>query len=156
MDLSNLHRVRFLSDIRTEAKHLRRSIQFAVFHSTMHWFLWIRVRFFRYLFVVNLISKLSPFFPRRFDSNFLNTSIKSTNDFYGALNPNTTNVIYVHGSIDPWHALGLTQSTDPSRPTIYINGTAHCANMYEPKDTDFPQLKEARNKIRSFLAKILK
>lgn len=30
-------------------------------------------------------------------------------------------------------------------------GTAHCANMYEPKDTDFPQLKEAREKIRQFL-----
>lgn len=30
-------------------------------------------------------------------------------------------------------------------------GTAHCANMYEPKDTDFPQLKQARDKIREFL-----
>jgi len=101
-------------------------------------------------------KQCTDFYGSEFDSNFLSASIKSTNDFYGALNPNTTNVIYVHGSIDPWHALGLTQSTDPSRPTIYINGTAHCANMYEPKDTDFPQLKEARNKIRHFLAEILK
>lgn len=38
---------------------------------------------------------------------------------------------------------------------FFVAGTAHCANMYEPKDTDFPQLKEARNKIREFLKKIL-
>lgn len=84
----------------------------------------------------------------------------------------------MHGSIDPWHALGIFESNDPKLPTIYIQGknfsllkysiwipffsqishliayilgTAHCANMYEPKDTDFPQLKQAREKIREFL-----
>lgn len=67
------------------------------------------------------------------------------------MHPQTTNVIYVHGSIDPWHALGLVNSSDASMPTIYIEGTAHCANMYEPQDNDFPQLKEAREKIKEFL-----
>lgn len=36
-----------------------------------------------------------------------------------------------------------------------IVGTAHCANMYEPKDTDFPQLKQAREKIREFLRALI-
>ena len=87
----------------------------------------------------------------RFDANLLKKSIDRTNTIYGALRPQTTNVIYVHGSIDPWHALGLVNSTDPSKPTIYIEGTAHCANMYEPQEADFPQLKEAREKIKEFL-----
>lgn len=35
------------------------------------------------------------------------------------------------------------------------SGTAHCANMYEPKETDFPQLIQAREKIREFLHVLL-
>lgn len=34
-------------------------------------------------------------------------------------------------------------------------GTAHCANMYEPKETDFPQLKLARQKILEFLRALI-
>lgn len=34
---------------------------------------------------------------------------------------------------------------------VWFTGTAHCANMYEPKPTDFPQLKLARQKILAFL-----
>lgn len=46
-----------------------------------------------------------------------------SNTIYGALDPETTNVIYVHGSIDPWHALGLTKSVNSQMPAIYIEGT---------------------------------
>lgn len=73
------------------------------------------------------------------------------------MKPTTTNVLYVHGSIDPWHALGLTK-TDKSQPqpTIYIEGTAHCANMYEPSDEkDLPQLKKAREEIVKFIEALL-
>ena len=91
-----------------------------------------------------------------FDDKYLNESINKTNKFYGGLHNPTTNVIYVHGSIDPWHALGLTNSTDPKMPTIYIEGTAHCANMYEPQPNDKPQLKDAREKISQFIKDLLK
>ncbi|XP_055609712.1 putative serine protease K12H4.7 [Uranotaenia lowii] len=82
-------------------------------------------------------------------------AVERTNTIYGALNPSTTNVLYVHGSIDPWHALGLTESNSIQQPTIYIEGTAHCANMYEPKEDDFPQLKEARERIVAFIGSLL-
>ncbi|XP_037930354.1 putative serine protease K12H4.7 [Teleopsis dalmanni] len=91
----------------------------------------------------------------RMDAEYLDQVVANTNTFYGALKPETTNVLYVHGSIDPWHALGLINSKNPKTPTIYIEGTAHCANMYEPIHTDPPQLVEARNKIIKFLAKLL-
>lgn len=56
------------------------------------------------------------------DPKYLEQVVSQTNKNYGALKPNTTNVLYVHGSIDPWHALGLTASKNPILPTIYIEG----------------------------------
>ncbi|XP_017048577.1 putative serine protease K12H4.7 [Drosophila ficusphila] len=94
-------------------------------------------------------------FSKNMDAKFLDLVVSGTNANYGALNPKTTNVLFVHGSIDPWHALGLVKSSNPALPTIYIEGTAHCANMYEPVKTDPPQLVAARNKILKFLAKLL-
>ncbi|KAH8364276.1 hypothetical protein KR084_005086 [Drosophila pseudotakahashii] len=94
-------------------------------------------------------------FSKNMNAKFLELVVSGTNDNYGALKPKTTNVLYVHGSIDPWHALGLVKSSDPALPTIYIEGTAHCANMYEPAKSDPPQLVAARNKITKFLAKLL-
>lgn len=34
----------------------------------------------------------------------------------------TDNVVFVHGSIDPWHALGITKTLTPDAPAIYIKG----------------------------------
>lgn len=90
-----------------------------------------------------------------FGSERQERDIDRTNTMYGELRARTTNVLYVHGSIDPWHALGLTRSPADSMPTIYIEGTAHCANMYEPQADDMPQLKEARVKIRRYLTEVL-
>ncbi|KAI8115628.1 putative serine protease F56F10.1 [Lucilia cuprina] len=89
------------------------------------------------------------------DAKYLNSVVEETNKYYGGLKPSTTNVLYVHGSIDPWHALGLVNAKNPKTPTIFIEGTAHCANMYEPIKSDPPQLVEARHKIIKFLAKLL-
>ncbi len=58
----------------------------------------------------------------RFDDRFLDRAIFRSNANYGALDPETTNVIYVHGSIDPWHALGLTTTGNSQMPAIYIEG----------------------------------
>jgi len=102
------------------------------------------------------VKQCTDIFGKKFTNDSLTKGTTRTNTIYGALDPKTTNVIYIHGSIDPWHALGLTTTIDPQMPTIYIEGTAHCANMYEPKDTDFPQLKKAREQIVAYLEKLLK
>jgi len=52
----------------------------------------------------------------------LEYGVKRTNILYGALNLQVTNVVFVHGSIDPWHVLGITNSSNPQAPAIYING----------------------------------
>lgn len=105
--------------------------------------------------------------------NLLKSSVERTNILYGALNLQVTNVVFVHGSIDPWHVLGIVQSSNPQAPAIYIKGklnvyliifyqvlntlfnlfkgTAHCANMYPPSEGDIPQLKEARIQIKGLI-----
>lgn len=101
------------------------------------------------------VKQCTDIYGTRFNSDLLTNAIKRTNINYGALNPATTNVLYVHGSIDPWHALGLINSTDSKMPTIFIEGTAHCANMYEPSDKDPKELKDARIKINQFIGNLL-
>lgn len=55
------------------------------------------------------------------------------------------------GTIDPWHALGVTNSTPPlPQPTehpLYILGTAHCNDLYAPANSDPQSLTDARNTI---------
>lgn len=69
-------------------------------------------------------------FSDKMDAKFLEQVVSQTNKHYGALHPQTTNVLYVHGSIDPWHALGLVKSTDTATPTIYIEGKRSALNKY--------------------------
>lgn len=66
----------------------------------------------------------------RFDDKFLDKAIFRSNANYGALHPETTNVIYVHGSIDPWHALGLTTTVNSQMPAIYIEGNLFLLNDF--------------------------
>lgn len=54
--------------------------------------------------------------------NLLESAVTRTNILYGALNLQVTNVVFVHGSIDPWHVLGIIQSSNPQAPAIYIKG----------------------------------
>ncbi|KAL1130451.1 hypothetical protein AAG570_011699, partial [Ranatra chinensis] len=60
-------------------------------------------------------------FGERINNKILNSGIYRTNLIYGGLELRTTRVIYVHGSIDPWHALGITTNKD-NMPAIYIKG----------------------------------
>lgn len=45
-----------------------------------------------------------------------------TNSNYGALDIAVSRVLFVHGSVDPWHALGITKTQDNDAPAIYIKG----------------------------------
>ncbi|XP_031831625.1 putative serine protease K12H4.7 [Nomia melanderi] len=95
-------------------------------------------------------------FGPRYDIYLLKSAVDRTNVLYGALNLEVTNVVFVHGSVDPWHVLGITKSLNPQAPAIYINGTAHCANMYPPSKNDLPELKEARVQIGQLIRQWLK
>lgn len=73
-----------------------------------------------------------------------------TNQKYGDLHIAGTEIIFPSGTIDPWHALGVRNSTEsmlpsPSEHALYITGTAHCNDLYAPNgDTDPQSLTNAR------------
>lgn len=100
------------------------------------------------------VQQCMDIFGPKYDASFLNAAAERTNTFYGALNIQVNNVVFVHGSIDPWHALGIVNSSNPDS-AIYIKGTAHCANMYPKSVSDPPQLNIAREKIAQLIKKWL-
>ncbi|XP_015607074.1 putative serine protease K12H4.7 [Cephus cinctus] len=102
------------------------------------------------------IQQCTDIFGPRYNINLLEAAVERTNTLYGALQLDVSNVVFVHGSIDPWHALGMINSTNPQAPSIYINGTAHCANMYPPSKEDPPQLTQAREEVGRLIGEWLK
>ncbi|XP_064621595.1 thymus-specific serine protease-like [Lineus longissimus] len=73
--------------------------------------------------------------------------IEFSNAYYGADQPRGTRIMFVNGSIDPWHALSVLGDASASEIAIFINGTAHCANMSSGKASDPQSLKDARTEI---------
>ncbi|RHY98278.1 hypothetical protein DYB37_008106 [Aphanomyces astaci] len=88
----------------------------------------------------------------------INTSpdIARTNTFYGALDIAVDNVVFPSGTIDPWHALAVQNSTHlatSSSHAIFIEGTAHCADMRARNATkDSGHLVWARQQIAAAVA----
>lgn len=53
--------------------------------------------------------------------------------------------MFLLGSIDPWHFLSVLKSDVSLNETaVFINGTAHCADMASDRSTDPQSLKDAR------------
>jgi len=82
----------------------------------------------------------------RFDKEMINTNTE-----YGGFSPVIENVVFVHGSIDPWHAMGVLENLNEMAPSIYIEGTSHCADMYEDASGDSEGLKNARSRVRDLV-----
>lgn len=70
------------------------------------------------------IQQCQDIFGSRFNSTFLDRAVYRTNAIYGGLDIDVTNVVFVHGSIDPWHALGITKTKEQDAPAIYIEGNS--------------------------------
>ena len=83
-------------------------------------------------------------------------AVDATNSFYGGRNVTGTNIIFPNGSIDPWHALSITQDISDAVRALFIQGTAHCANMYPPRDSDPQELTQARFTISLMIENWLK
>ncbi|RLN93553.1 hypothetical protein BBJ28_00001724 [Nothophytophthora sp. Chile5] len=69
---------------------------------------------------------------------------------YGSLGIEVESVTFPSGTIDPWHALAVQNATElhsRSAAAVFIEGTAHCADMYHPSEKDSPQLQWAHAKI---------
>jgi hypothetical protein len=71
---------------------------------------------------------------------------------YGGINPDVHNVVFVHGTVDPWHAMGVLEDLSDAAPAIMINGTSHCNDMYPDRSSDPAGLTEARLRIGELVA----
>ncbi|XP_024133525.1 thymus-specific serine protease [Oryzias melastigma] len=83
-------------------------------------------------------------------------AVVQTNEYYGGYNIKSSRIVFPNGSIDPWHALGITQDITAELPAVFIKGTAHCANMYPARSQDLPQLSLARDHVLLLLQQWLK
>jgi serine protease 16 len=84
--------------------------------------------------------------------------VGSTNIDYGSLGITVENVTFPSGTIDPWHALAVQNSTTLHSSTaaaVFIEGTAHCADMYYPKANDIAQMQWAHEKIAEAITRYL-
>jgi len=86
-------------------------------------------------------------FGEEFTHEMMEKSIAASNIEYGGFEPSVNNVVFVHGSIDPWHAMGVLEDLHEGAPSIYITGTSHCADMYNADPSDPEELTAARIKI---------
>ena len=95
-------------------------------------------------------------------------NIDYTNEYYGISNYTTTfqnsappraggrdiqgsNIVFPNGSIDPWHALGVLNTTVEGITPIFITGTSHCADMLPSSPYDPPGLTAARQQIAALI-----
>lgn len=80
------------------------------------------------------------------------------NQVFGELHIAGTNIAFPSGTIDPWHALGVTNYTSLAQPTeqsVFIEGTAHCADLYAPANSDPASLTYAREILAGLVDKWL-
>lgn len=90
-------------------------------------------------------------FGNAFNSSYTGKRVVSINDKYGGLKPMILNSMSIQGSGDPWHTVGITHSIPNSVQSIYIPGTAHCADLYSSSPGDSQALTSARLTILNFL-----
>ena len=57
-----------------------------------------------------------------FDLDYIEQMVQETNDLYGATDLDVQNLVFVHGSIDPWHAMGRLTDLNKNSPAIMIPG----------------------------------
>ena len=52
----------------------------------------------------------------------MNRGVKRSNVVFGDREPDVTNVIFVNGNIDPWHALGILDNISLAAPAVMVDG----------------------------------
>jgi len=88
-----------------------------------------------------------------FTLEYIEGMVQGSNDYYGATELDVNNVVFVHGSIDPWHAMGRLTDLNENSPAIIIPGTSHCVDMYANEPGDPKELVDARARIGELVGK---
>lgn len=93
----------------------------------------------------------------KIDPSDVDNNVQFSLDYYGGNHTQQTRIIFVNGSIDPWHWLSILRNqTSLGEYAVFIQGTAHCADLGTAKSTDPPSLTLARMQIAGLLNSFLK
>ncbi|XP_006861988.1 PREDICTED: putative serine protease K12H4.7-like [Chrysochloris asiatica] len=80
------------------------------------------------------LKKCSDIFGSEFTYSSLTAGVSATNMYYGGLDMKGSKIIFPSGSIDPWHAVGITKDISKSLPAVFIKGKVkHIVQMYTYK-----------------------
>ena len=84
-------------------------------------------------------------------------AVAETNLYYGGWNITSSNIFFVNGVEDPWQWASVRQSLGDSVPAVVVNCTqcAHCVDLVTPTADDAPALKETRERITTFVHRLL-
>lgn len=56
-------------------------------------------------------------------------AVAQTNELYGGYDVHASRIVFPNGSIDPWHALGITQDISDDLPAVFIKGDRSCFGL---------------------------
>ncbi|XP_072014566.1 LOW QUALITY PROTEIN: putative serine protease K12H4.7 [Amphiura filiformis] len=93
------------------------------------------------------LQQCADIFGKQFNYDMVAQGIEWNLLNYGGDKIKASRVIFPNGSIDPWHVRGILHDLSTDQLAVFINGTAHCADMDPPAASDPPQLVEARQTI---------
>lgn len=87
--------------------------------------------------------------------------VNGTNNYYGGLDIQGTNIVFANAIEDPWQYAGMRQIHDAATQSgmeavlINCNNCAHCVDLHSPSSADAPTLINARNRIQKLVTKWL-
>ena len=68
------------------------------------------------------VQQCKDIYGSKFTQEFIQAGINRTNTMYGGYELKVRRVVFPNGSIDPWHALGVTKDLSKEATAIYIQG----------------------------------
>ena len=87
-----------------------------------------------------------------FSSPNIYDNVEETNEFFGGLNHDTSNVYFTHGTLDPWSAMGVQEQGQATLLTDY----AHCMDFGSISSSDSDEMKKSKEKIAELVREWLK
>lgn len=117
---------------------------------------------------MNVNASVLQFF--RFTYNQVYKNVKKTNELFGGLNPEVTNVYSSHGQVislnyskefkkinilrfklDPWRAVGLQEDLNEFSPTVIIDSYSHVPDLLSIASLDSPQMKASKLRVQELV-----
>ncbi|KAJ8042073.1 Thymus-specific serine protease [Holothuria leucospilota] len=76
--------------------------------------------------------------------------VNFTNQYYGSDHPKNGRILFINGSIDPWHPLSVLESLGGNETAIFIDDTSHCEDMNGREPGITPALSRALDVSQTF------